>query len=226
MRKSISAFLIIITFSLSIIFGYSTASLSSAESKSGQQITPQSTPAATQQNLLIIQLDEIKAPQPVLHAVWIAAYFKSANQTVVTITQLFPINQATKLSNQNLNTAFSISADGAPSTKFLKLISSADIKWNGYLMIDDAGALLVEEWLKNQGGLVFNQEDLTPPFLIRSSCDYLNNKVEFSGSIVLKFDWNQFDPHFNTDLALDTLLAGWNGLFDDTRPIRCEVVKE
>jgi hypothetical protein len=224
MRKFISACLIIITFSLSIIFGYSTASLSSAESQAAQQITPQNTPAATQQNLLIIQLDETKAPQPVLQAVWITAYFKSANQTVVTITQLFPTNQAAQFSN--LNTAFSLTADGSPSTKFLRLISSANIKWSGYLLIDDAGALLVEEWLRNQGGFVFNQEDLTPPFLIRSVCNYLNNKVEFSSSTVSKFDWNQFDPHFNTDLALDTLLAGWNGLFDDTRPIHCEVVKD
>jgi hypothetical protein len=213
-----------ITFSLALFLGYTTALLSSKKAQPDTQITPSSTPSATQQNLLVIQLDDANSPQPILQAVWIAAYFKSVNQTVITFTQLYPSNQTNRLSN--LDTEFTLKPDGSPSKQFFQLITSANVKWDGHLLIDEAGSFQIDSWLQEQGVPIFTQERPTPQIFVEMICSYLRGKAASTSSSASTFDWNQFDSHFHTDLALDTLLAGWNGLFDDTRPIRCEVVKE
>ena len=224
MRKTTSILLTILTFGLAIATGYFLASLTA--DKTGP--TPPSsetteTPPAKQNNLLVIQVDDLSLDQPNLKAVWLASYFISANQSVLTFTSLFPSTDASIAGNYS--TTFAIKPDGTLSRRFLTAVSAANITSDGYLVIDSAGSTLVETWLKAQGVPIFTSAS-SAQTLIENTCGYLNAKGTLATDNTTRFDWEQFDAHFHTDLSLDKLLASWDSLFENTHLVRCELITE
>jgi hypothetical protein len=225
MRKFWFLLSISLTFGLAILFGYSVA----AKSNAGSQNLPDSSPnsnssEASQQNLLIIQIDQIDTPQPNLQSVWLAAYFQSEHQTVLTFTQLYPSQQNKRLSA--LDKTFPIDQNGALSRQFLRSISAGNIQWNGYLIIDRTGAHQIEQWLVDQGVPIFDQDTSSPREILETACGYLRSGSAYSEITGSTIDWNHFNPHFQTDMEPSSLMSLWNGLFDTTHPTRCEVIFE
>jgi len=90
MRKLISLLAICTTFTLAMYMGYNAASLSMTRAQPEETLAPTSSPSATQQNILLIQYDENTGSQPALQAVWLVAFFKSTNQTVISFSPLYP----------------------------------------------------------------------------------------------------------------------------------------
>jgi hypothetical protein len=225
MRKYLFLLSTALTFSLAALWGHSLAAQTSPAAGS----VPENRPAkisseASQQNLLVIQLDQVDAPQPALQSVWLAAYFKSEHQTVLTLTQLFPSQQNKRFAS--LDKAFSIDQNGKPSRQFFRSISGGNIQWNGYLITDFVGAQQIDQWLADQGVPIFAQHTLKPKETLETACDYFRNGSVDSDLKDSIYDWSTFSPHFQTDMDRDTLLGMWNGLLDATRPTRCEVISE
>lgn len=224
MRKTTSILLTILTFSLAIATGYFLASLTADKSgPTSQSSGTTETPPAKQNNLLVIQVDDLALDQPNLKAVWLASYFISANQSVMTFTSLFPSADANI--SGDYTATFAIKPDGTLSKRFLTAVSSANITWDGYLVIDATGSILVETWLKAQGVPIFTSAS-SAQTLIENTCGYLKAKGTLTAENTTRFDWEQFDAHFQTDLSLDKLLASWDSLFENTHIVRCELIAE
>lgn len=221
MRKIFFPLTLIFAFVLFYLWGYNAAAGNlNKEQQAGQPFPgadPSQTQQASQQNLLLLQADRFDVAQPVLESAWVLSNFQSANQTVLSFTQIYPDKK-----NQDLDRVFALDNQRVPTKKFLRTIERTGVQFDGYILIDAAGSSLVERWLRDQGIPFFTQDTTTPQMLLHSTCIYLSSPQSDQGS---KFDWPSFDAHFETDIPFDSLFASWNQVLDPSRPIRCEVLE-
>jgi hypothetical protein len=219
MRKLLFFLALFMTFSLAAYFGYTTASSSLQSLQDTSPIPPTDTPPASQQNILLIQVDNLESERPVLRAVWVFAQFQSANQTVLTFSPLYP-SQDNVVYEKN----FSLDPDKSPARRFLRIVATSGIRTDGYLLVDDLGTEQITAWVHDQGIPTFSKDTPTTETFLREACAYLSGTSPVIQDV--KFDWQRFDTHFQSDLALDTLMASWNQIFDPTRPTHCEVLSQ
>jgi hypothetical protein len=224
MRKTLFILSLLTAFCLAAFIGFSTAAHSSASGDPSSQTAPSTPPSASQQNILLVYVDRLDGTKPVLRSLWVASYFKSSNQTVLKFTPLFPLKTKDKLAD--MDKSFTQNEDGSLSKQFTRRIAAADIQSNGFMIIDEAGTLQVNQWLRDQGVPVFAQSSEAPQILLETACRFISGEASSGDASSLKFDWDTFGAHFQTDVPLSTLMATWDEISAPTRPTRCEVAPE
>jgi hypothetical protein len=182
-------------------------------------------PTTSQQNLLIIHVDELSKPSPTLISVWVV-FFAQYDQAFVSFKSLHP----DPLSPRPLipvTVLFSLNEEGKPSDVFLKWVSDHQLEWIAYVVIDQKGLAQIAEQVdsprldfiiprsKDQLQAVWQQEAR----LMDHLCMQLqpgNNKTELN--------WNELIPdHFHSDLSFEEAILIWSQLQTGSASPNCEV---
>lgn len=144
MNKLFTAF-VALTFLVSAVIGFNVAA-GLYDTPSQNMAVQHAAPAAgSQKNFLIIQVDSIKARQPILQSIWILLYrssgapyaiFKAAYPSGSSKADLAAIQQ------------FSLNSNGEPNEAFLTYMADQlDINLEGYLVLDQAAITGSLPWL-------------------------------------------------------------------------------
>lgn len=91
-----------------------------------------------QRSILFVGVDNLNAAAPVVKSIWMLFYIPSSPG--LTLAPVFPAmtNDQTQADGA-LAAAFSMNADGSPSTRFATALIDRDIRWNHYAILDQAG---------------------------------------------------------------------------------------
>lgn len=222
MRKSLLIIITILTFALSALLGYLNASGADHGNPIKVSLSGASSSSVEQKNLLLIQVDQL-GEKPVLRAVWTAVYFHSPNQTVLTLTPVFPPGDK-KPELNNLADTFALNPDGSPDRAFVRRVAVKNMQYQGYLIVDDAGYAQIDEWLRSQGMPIFTPPPSNQTALFDAGCSFLHIST-ISGTALPDFDWKSFSSHLHSDLANNELLTDWKGLVGGGHPVNCEVLE-
>ena len=91
-----------------------------------------------QRSILFVGVDNLNAAAPVVKSIWMLFYIPSSPG--LTLAPVYPAmtNDQTQADGA-LAAAFSMNADGSPSTRFATALIERDIRWNHYAILDQAG---------------------------------------------------------------------------------------
>ena len=224
MRRRTLSLLSIATFTIFTILGYLTSSNGFPRHKplAVGMYGPTSTAIAVQNNLLLIHVDRLYAARPVLKAAWIAGYFRSPNQTVLTFYPLLS-ETASQVAQVNLKAVFSLNPDGSPGQAFTQAVAIRGIKTSGYLVVDDGGMDALDEFFHNEESPVIPPTPSSTPRLLDASCRYI-----LAGAVPQpsgrRFDWKAFSGHLHSNLTYNDLHTSWVSMQDSSHPIRCKIL--
>jgi hypothetical protein len=222
MQRRILSPLSIIIFTFFTVLGYLTASGGFSHLFPRATGLTRPTAFAVQHNLLLIHVDRLNTHRPILRAAWIAGFFRSPNQTVLTFYPLLS-ERATQVAQENFKAMFSLNPDGSPGRAFFQAISTKGIKTYAYLVVDDQGFHVLDEYLRRQDALIMTSTLSDPQLLLNASCRFILTGT--SPKITShRFDWDTFSDHLSSDLAREDLIASWESLHDPLHPARCKIL--
>jgi hypothetical protein len=180
-----------------------------------------------QHNLIIMRVDQLDGKNPRLISVWfVSLYFFNDNPSSLTLAQLYPPKTPTNASKA-LERAFALTSAGDPVAGFWSALEGYKIKWEGYVMVDTAGASEVLTWLVGPGDY--------SAILAAAEADQNANKQlveQICGSIVSAggrdiglFNWTELVPqHFRSSLRMEAGLAYWARMTSAEKQVRCEIL--
>jgi hypothetical protein len=183
------------------------------------------TPATSQQNLLIIHVDELNKPNPTLISVWVV-FISQYDQSFISFKSLYP-DPLSPRPILPVTVIFSLNEEGKPSDVFLKWVSDHQLEWNAFVLIDQEGLAHISERVESPGldriiprskdqlQAVWQQEAQ----LMDHLCMQLqprNKKTELN--------WNELIPdHFRSDLSFEEAILIWSQLTTGGASPNCEV---
>lgn len=233
MKKSL-VFLLLIVFFLCAGTGFVGAKkLARPLSRVVPTPTPQPETAAPaqshQRNFLLIHIDDLNSPQPMLISLWMA-FQTLYDSPSLTFKALYP-NPLD--SNAAMVTAVPVlAADGRPSAAFLEALSGYQVKWNGYFLLDQQAVRALSAALGTE-----TQAQVIDPariadlalsgleaetLLLQGACHYLSNKELRAGKAP---SWKELIPaHFRTDLDFEEVMVNWDRLAGSALPPHCEII--
>lgn len=180
-----------------------------------------------QRNLLIIHVDDLENDDPRLVSVW-SMFAVSSEQTFITLKPLYPATTPDPALSELVMT-FQLNAKKQPSQAFLKAAQAFQLKWDGYLLIDDEGLLLLNQWLtRSTDNSISVQANGNPDLILQNDVTLLNGICRGLGSAGLwphkNAVWQTISPHhFRTNLKTKHLVNEWHALnVSQTTPV-CNV---
>lgn len=121
--------------------------------------TTGSVPATGQHNLLVIGVDDLTSPSPLLESVWLVGHFPG--NSIFILVPLYPNpTENDDSQNKDLGNMFSINSAGVPDRAFFNYLEK-ETWWNNYLVIDEAGIATILDFLGEvilDGGLLNGSE--------------------------------------------------------------------
>jgi hypothetical protein len=182
-------------------------------------------PVNSQQNLLVIHVDELGKPNPKLISVWVV-FFVQYDSTFVSFKSLYPDPLAPR-PILPVNVFFSMNAEGRPSDAFFKWVEEHRLEWTAYILIDQEGMEQISE------GTNFPGLD----FIIPHSKDQLQavwqQEARLMDHLCTQFlpgekkpdiDWDELIPnHFRSDLSFENAILIWDQLQAANTPPNCAV---
>jgi hypothetical protein len=183
-------------------------------------------PANSQQNLLVIHVDDLSKSNPNLISVWVV-FFAQYDQTFISFKALYP-DPLSPRPIIPVNVFFSLNEDGLPSQAFFKWVRDHELDWEAHVLIDQDGLEHIAEYIKvpeldyiiprnkDQLQAVWQQE---AQVMDRICLQLLPNKLEGQ-----KFDWDAIIPrHMRTDLSFEDAILVWDQMNKNSSSVQCQV---
>jgi hypothetical protein len=234
MKKSGLVFALLL-FAACAIVGYLVASNHSSGSAtstagSGNVATAM---AASQQNFLLVQVDDLTQPTPKFVQAWIVLTYYS-NPPQIMFLPLFPSYDSSQ--NAAIAGSFAMTGSGRLSSKLAQKISEQyKVEINGSILTDAAGLNAIANW--------FGIDGIQPATSPAGSDDekhalLLNSQTFFqqvcgqlkAGKAMDEYTsmhWSQLIPgHFQTDLSFEQLIASWDRVLRSAAPQQCDVLSK
>jgi hypothetical protein len=232
MKKPTLIFILLL-FAACAGIGYLLASKSDLGSSSGSAgtVDAATSMASSQQNFLLVRVDDLTAENPKLVEMWIVLTLYSDPPQVMFIP-LYPKYDAGQ--NAAIASAFALDSQGNLSGKMTSKVSDLfDVAVNGYLMTDSAGMNAIAAWYGIDGiaasaspaqsdteihGILLNSQ-----VFLQSVCRQLKNGQ--SMQLYTSMRWSQLAPqHFQTDMPFEQLIAAWDKVNRSSPPQQCDVI--
>jgi hypothetical protein len=234
MKKSGLVFALLL-FAACAIVGYLVASNHSTgtTANSAGSVNVATTMASSQQNFLLVQVDDLTQSSPKFIQAWIVLTLYS-NPPQVMFLPLYPSYDGTQ--NSAIASSFAMSSSSALSTRLAQKISEQyKVKIDGYIMTDAAGWNAIANWF----GITGIQPSTSPATsdddkhaLLLNSQTFFQNvcaqlKAGNAMSEYTSMQWSQLIPgHFHTDLSFEQLIASWDRVIRSAAPQQCDVLSK
>jgi hypothetical protein len=189
--------------------------------------------ASSQQNYLLVQVDDLSQSSPKLIQAWIVLTYYS-NPPQVMFLPLYPSYDSSQ--NSAIASAFAMTSSGDLSDRLAKEISTQyQVKVDGYIMTDAAGVNAIANGYGIQGiqanGIPAQSDDDKHAILLNSQTFFQNVCAQLiAGSAMNQYtsmQWSQLIPgHFQTDLSFEQLVASWDRIIRSSPPQKCEVLSK
>ena len=222
-------------FAACAIVGFLVASKSNLGSSANNvgSINAATALASTQQNYLLVQLDDLTQKSPKLIQAWIVLTYYS-NPPQIIFLPLYPSYDSTQ--NTSIAGAFAMTGSGSLSNKLAKSISDQyKVKVDGYIATDAAGVNAIANWFGisgiQAGTSVAQSDDEKHALLLNSQTFFQNVCAQLKAGAVMNqytsMQWSQLIPgHFQTDLSFEQLIASWDRVIRSGAPQQCDVLSK
>jgi hypothetical protein len=182
-------------------------------------------PVNSQQNLLVIHVDELGKPNPKLISVW-AVFFAQYDRTFVSFKALYPDPLAPR-PILPVNIFFSMNAAGEPSDAFFKWVEDHHLEYSAYILIDQEGMKQIADGTNFAGlDLIIprNKDQLQAVWQQEARLlDHLCTQF-LPGEKKSDIDWHALIPaHFRSDLSFENAILIWDQLQAVSTSPNCEV---
>jgi len=178
-----------------------------------------------QHNLLIMRVDRVDAPQPRLISIWFSSlFFLEDHPTILTVAPLYPTKSDS--ANHLLAETFAFTADGDLAANFWDGINAYGVEWESYIILDNAGANLILQWLVGPGDFsgVLEAAASSPGSSVAMVEQTCKSIADASQKDLGDFNWSALVPdHFRSSLRLEAGLALWDRLVE-SGPARCDIL--
>ena len=234
MKKS-ALVLALILFAACAIVGYLVASKSSIGSSNDNSgaVSVATALSSSQQNFLLVRVDDLSQPSPKLIEAWIILTYYS-NPPQMMFLPLYPSYDSAQ--NKAIADAFAMTNSGNLSTRLeQKITEQYKVKVAGYIMTAAPGMNAIANWF----GISGIQAGTTPPqsdeqkhaVLLNSQVFFQNVCTQLkAGSAMNEYtsmQWSQLVPsHFQTDIPFANLIASWDRVIRAAAPQQCEVLSK
>jgi hypothetical protein len=187
--------------------------------------------ATGQQNLLVIGVDQFNQAQPRLLSAWLLIYFP--NKPILTLLPVYPDASGDQATNQQFESAFSLSLNREPGQRFLQTLRQR-VWWSHYLVLDEAGFQTGLDALANgasTGETITQVNYLTDPQqnpqeALEAQVLLLSQACEQAGQSLPVLDYvgllEQTSSHMKSNLNPGELEALWQSLADLGNGLSCE----
>lgn len=229
--KKIAIFLILLVFAAFAYLGFQAASTLRANSAiDGMPANAATALASTQQNVLLVHVDDLSAAKPKLISVWGVFVYYANNNQVMFIPLLPSYDSAVQ--NQML-TDFSLDKSRHISTRFIsRLQQKFNIKVTGVVMVDNAGLSILSTQFTGQTNPVVaavpEGKDqihlvlMNGQFFFQSICATVQSKNK---DIYTALDWGQLAPdHLVTTIPFETIMVDFQKVFGSSASNQCSVL--
>ncbi len=236
-RINLNCLLLIIGLAIGIWLGYNFASQKLNVLISGPPITPYPT-NRDQRSLLVVGVDQLSAPEPLLKAVWYIAYLPDKPE--INVVPLYPaIYEPFRAKNNELAAAFEITRSGELSPSFFSALETIYGLTSGEpVLLDDFALISLIDLL---GGVEINGHVIKGKNAVLSiPIPLVNLDDAFAGQATLlnglclraptlKRRWQPPDlrmmipDHLRTEFDIDQGLADWVSLNAIGSPLNCEI---
>jgi hypothetical protein len=193
---------------------------------SGEKAASAPVMARSQQNLLVIHIDELNKPNPKLISVWVV-FFAQHDRTFVSFKALHP-DPLSPNPIIPVNVLFSLDENGAPSEAFLYWVRKHHLEWSAFVLIDQEGLEQISRHLQS-GALDFiiprsKDQRLTVWQQEAGLMNRLCLQMQENERTKNKFDWDGLIPHhMRSDLTFENAILMWNKIAPGNDPPYCEV---
>jgi len=234
MKKS-GLILALILFAACAIAGYLVASRNNLGSSSAAAGSPNvaTALASSQQNFLLVQVDDLSQTSPKFIQAWIVLTYHSDPPQIMFLP-LYPSYDAKQ--NSAISSAFSMTNSGELSSQFAQKISEQyQVKVDGSILTDTAGFNSIAKWFGIQGIQVSKtpaqSDDDKHALLLNSQTFFQNVCAQLkSGGAQKQYAsivWSKLIPdHFQTDLSFELLTTSWDRIIRASAPKQCDVLSK
>jgi len=214
MQKGLTFIIIGIFLLLMLGLGISVA-LSSFFPGAPLQISSEPIPLTQQLNILIVEVNDLSIPNPVLISAW-GMFFSRSKQQPSIIFQILTPDKGDEAQSQLANN-FELKPGKIPSSGFMdKTLSANHLSkpWDAYILVDHEGLQKFSDW----SGMSSNQT-------LETFLPELCYQMENSDSIPeITFHWGEIIPnHLKTNLSFETAVMIWDTAFHSPKKIFCDV---
>lgn len=182
----------------------------------------------SQQNILIIRVDDLRDPD--LISVWIAFAADYDSAAYVNFKSLYP-DPTAGFPPLPVRSLFSLSPNGELSAPFIRWLQENHIEWDGYFLADQYAMEYFGEWMTGakpqlSAAISMNREQSEKIFreeaqLYRQMCANVH-AVDPHRQLLLH--WSELIPeHVQTDFDFETAAVGWDKIRSQGKP-HCEVI--
>lgn len=231
--KKPTLILILFLFTACVLGGYWAASktnIGSGNSSIGPQFLSTAL-ASSQQNFLLVRVDDLASASPQLVEAWVV-FIAYSDPPQVMFMPLYPSYDTNK--NKTLAAAFTFGSDGKLTSRLQQTIAHEyDFSLNGNIVTDSAGMDGLAGWFGISGirvNAVPASTDLETHNILGNSQIFFQNVCAQlkSGQANAQFNsikWAQLIPtHFQTDLSFEHLMASWDRILHGAAPQQCDVL--
>lgn len=184
-----------------------------------------------QLTLVIVTVDHLDGANPRLLSVT-AAFLKSGESPAAAFKPLYPSVDKPE-NSPDLSASFSLTADRLPTDGFWSALKKYNFLWNGYLIMDTAGATTFAQWTGIPDPDSSNAQSAITPEQIKvisdrqteylnSLCDQIQNRalIELPEPV-----WSTLVPnHMRTDLSFESFVSYWDLFANPEKSLSCSVV--
>jgi hypothetical protein len=222
--------LVLIIFIIFALVGYQLAILINGLIQGGP---PENIPTdvagsqGKQFNVILIHVDRLDRPQPRFVSAWyISLYLLEGAPPTLSLVQIYPYPKNPGI-NDAFERSFSLTRQGDLSPGFWKTVKTLNVKWQGFLLIDDFTVQNVMEWTNGPGdypGLIGATQNNR-----EESERVLKQMCQSFGGIAKRgpapFALSDLIPaHFRLNLRMEDALLYWNQMTTSKVPIICDVL--
>lgn len=194
-------------------------------------------PTISQENILFIGFDHFKSQSPVLESVWLMIYLPSKYHLNLLPIYPTPFDQSLFESN-SITSIIKIDQQGHPTEEFFERLHSRDIRWNHYVLVDEAGMIetvnffggLQKESNVLNGANVINSLHLpwvNPSLSLQDQTSLLQglcNEISQPSSNILDINkiLKLIPDHIRTDMDVSEAIQYWLQLLSKENQLDCE----
>lgn len=176
-------------------------------------------------NYLLIRVDDLSKPKPVLQTVW-GIFTSFSGQTSIYFQPIYPSSN----NRVDLRSLFSLDQSGKPADTFLKELEKFDLSLNGYLVLDDRGAQTFLDWLTSTE-TVDHKATSNPSFgqlsLQRTQLAQVCKGITGSSFMSNQpFKWELVYPeHLTSSPKNEVIIPLFNRVFFQSTRVECHVLE-
>ena len=232
MKKPTLVFILLL-FAACAVVGYLLASKTQLGSTGSTGTTDDAASilSSSQQNFLLVRVDDLSASDPQLIEAWMVLTLYSDPPQIMFVP-IYPRYDSGQ--DSTLTTAFALDSQGNLSAKFSdKVTSMFGVTINGIILIDAAGMNAIAGWFGidgiTAGTLPAQSESEKHAILLNSQTFFLKVCQQLKDGRAMQqyasIYWSQLAPlHFQTDMSFEVLTASWDRVNHSAPPQQCDVV--